>query len=138
MANSRGGSAVPPGPNEGPLSGTTEDGLNDSKRGVSCLSTFGGPFFRSRMSAIGWEADRPLAATRGVIAAVHRPTIANDCLRPMCGRLSIGKGLVSGCTWWSVRPCVRPLVRLSLPLAIMPSADRIPDQLLALEDAWAL
>ncbi len=43
----------------------------------------------------------------------------------MCGRLRAVKGL-STSQRWSEQPCVRPIGAAHRPLAIMPSADRVP------------
>jgi hypothetical protein len=55
----------------------------------------------------------------------------------MCGRLSVGKGCLGVLRGWSVLPCVRPVDAAHVPLALMPSAERIPDQEHAFEDALA-
>jgi hypothetical protein len=54
---------------------------------------------------------------------------APNLFRVMCGRLRVGKGFFAVyCLSWSVRSCVRPVWvrRLTWPLAIMLSAERVP------------
>lgn len=62
-------------------------------------------------------AARRLSGTRGRTPTTRRRK------RAVYGRLSVGKGFVSFCSCWLVRPCIRPVgAAFHVPLAITPFA----------------
>jgi hypothetical protein len=90
------------------------------------------PLTESRLETEGRSA-AACRQRRGAIQEVRKasrnpsrwPVVeASDiCFGAVYGRLSVGKGFVSFCSCWLVRPCIRPVgAAFHVPLAIMPFA----------------